>query len=132
MLAKSSTSMSKLLSKLFSPAGLVYIYLVFMQIAYGVYVSAEFEPPPAFTLVYSVGSLWIVGWWLFTDSRQRGIGWVYDMGLFLSIAWPFILPYYLLKTRGAKGLLVILAFVGTYIVASVVGVALYLLFGMAN
>lgn len=124
--------MRNLLPKLLSPAALLYIYLVFMQVAYGVYIAADFEPPPAFTLTYSAGFLWIVGWWLLTDSRKRGIAGVYDLGLFLSIAWPFIMPYYLLKTRGAKGLLVILAFVGTYIVASAVGVIAYMLLVTLN
>jgi hypothetical protein len=49
------------------------------------------------------------------------------MGLFLYIAWPVIMPYYLVKTRGAKGLLVILGFVGAYLGAQMAGVALYVL-----
>jgi hypothetical protein len=119
--------MRNLLSKLLSPAALLYIYLILMRVAYGVYLAADFEPPPAFALAYFAGFLWIVGWWLLTDSRKRGISWVYDLGLFLAIAWPFIMPYYLIKTRGAKGLLAILAFVGTYIIASAVGAIAYLL-----
>jgi hypothetical protein len=61
------------------------------------------------------------------DSRQRGIKWVFDMGLFLYMAWPFIMPYYLFKTRGAKGLLTILIFVGAYVGAYLAGVILYVL-----
>ncbi len=49
------------------------------------------------------------------------------MGLFLYIAWPFILIYYLLKTRGAKGILVIIGFLGTCILAELVGIAVALL-----
>ena len=120
--------MSNLLSQLISPAVLLYSYLILTQIAQGIYFASGFELPPAFRLVYSAGLLWIVGWWLLRDSRKRGVAWVYDIGFFLSIAWPLIMPYYLLKTRGAaKGLLLILAFVGTYIAASVVGMAFYLL-----
>ena len=119
------TLFSNLVSKLLSPTVLLYVYLIFMQIAYGIYVTAEVEPPPAFLKYFS--DLWIIGWWLLTDSRKRGIAWVYDIGFFLTIAWPFIMLYYLLKTRGAKGLLVILAFGGTYIVASIAGVILYVL-----
>jgi hypothetical protein len=48
--------------------------------------------------------------------------WVYDLGFFLCIAWPFVVPYYLVKTRGAKGLLVILAFIGAYVGATIVGI----------
>jgi hypothetical protein len=103
-----------------------------MQIAHGIYLASEIEPPPAFTLIDTVGLLWIVGWWLLTDSRKRGIAWVYDIGFFLSIAWPFIMPYYLFKTRRAKGLLLIFAFIGAYIGALGVGMALYLLLAPAT
>ena len=119
--------MSNFLRKLVSPTALLYIYVTLTQIAHGIYLASEVEPPPAFTLIDYVGLLWILGWWLLADSRKRGIAWVYDMGLFLSIAWPFIMPYYLLKTRGAKGLLLILAFGSIYIAAMVVGMAFYLL-----
>jgi len=37
------------------------------------------------------------------------------------------MPYYLLKSRGAKGLLIIVGFVGAYVGALVVGIALYVL-----
>ena len=120
--------MSNFLPKLVSPTALLYIYLTLTQFAHGTYLASEIEPPPAFTLIDFVGLLCFVGWWLLTDSRKRGVAWVYDIGFFLSIAWPFIMPYYLLKTRGAKGLLPILAFVSIYIGAAVVGMALYLLF----
>jgi hypothetical protein len=105
--------MSNFLPQLVSPAVLLYSYLIVTQITQGIYFAGEFELPPAFRLVYSAGLLWIVGWWLLRDSRKRGVAWVYDNGFFLSIAWPLIMPYYLLKTRGAaKGLLLILAFRG--------------------
>lgn len=119
--------MNNFLSRLLSPTALLYIYVTLTQVAHGIYSASELEAPPAFTLMSSAGLLWIVGWWLLTDSRKRGVAWVYDIGFFLSIAWPLIMPYYLLKTRGAKGLLLIFAFIGTYIAASAVGVAFYLL-----
>ena len=119
--------MSNLLSRLVSPTALLYVYVTLMQIAHGIYFAGRIDEPAALSLVYSVGLLWIMGWWLLKDSRKRGIAWVYDIGFFLSIAWPFIMPYYLLKTRGAKGLLLILAFVGTYIATPLIGMALYLL-----
>lgn len=113
--------------KLVSPTALLYIYVTLTQFAHGIYFASEIEPPPTFTLITSFGLLWIVGWWLLQDSRKRGIAWVYDIGFFLSIAWPFIMPYYLLKTRGAKGLLLILAFIAVYIGSLIAGMALYLL-----
>ncbi len=124
--------MNNLLSKLVSPAGLLYIYLIIMQVAHGIYAAAELEPPPAFILVDYVGLIWLIGWWLLRDSRKRGVAWVYDMGLFLSIAWPFIMPYYLIKTRGSNGGLVIFGFVGAYMLSAMVGVAVYVLLVTLN
>ena len=119
--------MSKILPRVSSPAALLYLFLILMQVITGVYLARETELPPAFTLLYPLGLLWAVGWWLREDSRQRGVGWVFDMGLFLYIAWPVVMPYYLLKSRGAKGLLVMLAFAGAYVGALLAGAMLYIL-----
>lgn len=124
--------MGTLLSKLLSPAGLLYIYLLVTNIAQGVYYASGIEAPPGFILIDQIGYLWIVGWWLRVDARKRGIAWLYDMGLFLNIAWPFIMPYHLVKTRGARGLLVILAFVAAYIGAFLLGATLYLAVASLN
>ena len=119
--------MRKLLPSVSSPAALLYLFLIATQVVTGVYLAREAEPPPAFTFLYPLGLLWAVGWWLRDDSRKRGVGWVFDMGLFLYIAGPFFMPYYLLKTRGAKGLLVLLAFAGAYVGALLAGATLYIL-----
>lgn len=119
--------MSNVLRKLSSPAALLYLFLVVAQVAAGVYLARGEEPPPAFSFLYPLGLLWAFGWWLRDDSRKRGVGWVFDMGLFLYIAWPVVLPYYLLKTRGAKGLLVILACAAVYVGALTAGALLYTL-----
>jgi|SRR6266566_4532692 len=112
------------LSRILSPAPLLYSFVVITQFVLGVYLGAQLEPPGAFTLLHWIVLLWVIGWWLLADSRKRGIASVYDMGFFLYIAWPLVMPYYLVKTRGAKGLLIILAFVGVYIGAAIVGIIL--------
>ena len=112
------------LSRIFAPTMLLYSFVVVTQFAYGFYLGLQIEPPGALTLVHWLGLLWIVGWWLRTDSRKRGVASVYDIGFFLYIAWPIVMPYYLVKTRGAKGLLVILAFVGAYFGAAIAGLVL--------
>lgn len=119
--------MGNLFKRLSSPAALVYLFLVASQVVVGVYLAREAEPPPAFSVLYPLGLLWVVGWWLRDDSRKRGVGWVFDMGLFLYIAWPVLMPYYLLKTRGAKGLLALLAFAAVYVGALLAGGVLYAL-----
>lgn len=120
--------MSRFFSKIGSPTALLYIFTVLTQLVTGIYLASEQEEPPTFSLLYTIGFLWIIGWWLLTDSRERGVGWVYDMGLFLYIAWPFIMLYYLLKTRGAQGLFVILSFLGVCTGALLTGMMMYDLF----
>jgi hypothetical protein len=117
--------MTQLLKQLTSPTGLLYLFLVLTQIATGAYGASGTEPPASFTVIYIFAFLWIIGWWLRVDSSRHGLSWVFDMGLFLYVAWPFILPYYIVKSRGTKGLLVILCFVAVYIGATIAGVVLY-------
>jgi len=104
--------MSKLLSLVASPTALLYLFVTAAEVVSGFYLAGDLEPPPAFSLLYVLGFLWVMGWWLLNDSQRRGIGRVLDIGLFLYIAWPLIMPYYLLKTGGAIGLLAITAFTG--------------------
>src|SRR5687768_10591405 len=98
--------MSTFLSRLNTPTLLLYIFVVLTQIAAGGYQASGLEPAAFYTFLYYIGFLWIVGWWLRADSRKRGIAWIFDMGLFLYLAWPFVLPYYLFKSRGVKAVLV--------------------------
>ena len=76
-------AMATILSRIFSPALLLYLFVVITQFAYGVYVDAKLDLPPAVPLLYWIGFLWAVGWWLRTDSRKRNVAVVYDLGLFL-------------------------------------------------
>jgi hypothetical protein len=94
--------MSKFFSQVSSPTGLLFIFVMFTGMIYGIYSSADVETPRSFDLLYMIVFLWIVHWWLGKDSRKRGVQWVFDMGLFLSLAWPFIIIYYLFKTRGVR------------------------------
>ena len=119
--------MNKFLSQVASPTKLLYMYVAVVQIVSGFYLAGSIEPPPLFALLYALGFLWIIGWWLLKDSRKLGVEWVLDMGLFLYIAWPLIMPYYLLKTRGVKGILAIIVFIGVFVMAAMAGIGLYVL-----
>jgi polyferredoxin len=119
--------MATVLSRVFAPAPLLYSFVVITQFAYGVYLGAQLELPPAVMLLDWIGFLWAIGWWLRTDSRKRGVASIYDLGFFLYIAWPVVLPYYLFKTRGAKGLLLILGFIAVYLGAAIFGIILSVL-----
>src|SRR5438876_9798406 len=113
--------MASVLSRILSPAPLLYSFVVITQFAYGAYLGAQLQFPEAVTFLFAIGLVWAVGWWLRTDSRRRGVLSVYDLGFFVYLAWPVVMPYYLIKTRGAKGLLIMLGFVAAYVGAALIG-----------
>ena len=51
----------------------------------------------------SFGPLLAVILWLQKDARRTGVGSVHDWGYFLLLAWPVVIPWYALKTRGRSG-----------------------------
>jgi len=61
--------------------------------------------------------------WLQADARARRVPLVHDMGLFLWLAWPVLIPWYAVKTRGRHGvplaLLVGLAIITPMVLAAV-------------
>jgi hypothetical protein len=48
--------------------------------------------------------------------------------MLVSIGWPVIIPYHLLKTRGLKGLIPLAALIGSYLLALILSAILYLIF----
>lgn len=103
------------------------MFLVCAHITYGMYLAIPLEPPESFTFLYTISVPWIISWWFISDSRKRGVAWAFDIGMFVFMAWPLITPYYLIKTRQGKGVLMILAFIAVYVGAQVVGAMLYVL-----
>ena len=68
----------------------------------------------------------LIAHWLSVDSRGKGMLRVWDMGLFTCAAWPFVVPYYLIKTRGLKRtLLSVFLFTVVYFGAYLTGVVLF-------
>ena len=120
--------MTKVFSQIFSPTILLYSFLIITQIIDGIYLPSRIRPLPAFTFLRALMFLWIIGWWLQRDSRKRNVKWILDMGMFLYIAWPIIMPYYLFKTRGIKGFLPVILFIGIYLGATLIGVMIYVTF----
>lgn len=69
-------------------------------------------------------SLWmfefrlILTWWVYCDRQARGFGVPHEFDAFVFWAWPFVVPYYLYRTRGGMGLLSSVGIYGLYAVPS--------------
>jgi hypothetical protein len=70
----------------------------------------------------------LVVWWVRDDSRESKYWPCFDYDMFLLSGWLFLLPHYLVRTRGAKGLLVFAGMMSLFLIASLaVGLALTVL-----
>jgi hypothetical protein len=73
---------------------------VFCSVSAAAYVANHTEPLPAVQLLFSFAPLLAVILWLQKDAQRTGVGAVQDWGYFLLLAWPAVIPWYALKTRG--------------------------------
>ena len=94
---------------------LLYAFTAVTGFGYGVCAARGVEVPGTVHLVPYLGFPVLLCLWLQGDIK-RGREWcVWDLGLFLFLAWPVLVPFYLLRTRGARGLLPILGVAVVYI-----------------
>jgi hypothetical protein len=101
---------------------LVFVY----TLGSGVYVVNGLEPSPTWEFLFRAAFLCGVVWWLKADAKRSAVQPVYCSGLIVGIGWLIIIPYHLLKTRGAKGLIPLFALIGCYFVAQVLTIVVYL------
>jgi hypothetical protein len=103
----------------------------FGSLVAGLYAVAGTDPSPIVALFLSFGPLWAIILWLQRDAARTGVGSVLDLGWFLVLAWPFIIPWYAFKTRGRSGWRLILGLFGLivapYVTALIIG---YLVWGV--
>ncbi len=76
---------------------------LFASVVAALYASAQLEPAPMVALFLSGGPLYAIILWLQRDAHRTGVGAVVDLGYFLLLAWPFVIPWYMFKTRGRSG-----------------------------
>ena len=110
------------------PRQIIFV-LFFLSVAYSiVQVSlnsqAEVVSDASDTLwaiLYSV----LVAVWATKEPKQESFQAPFEFGAFLYFAWPIVLPYYLVKTRGIEGLVLFIGFVGMYAMPFVSGLVAY-------
>jgi hypothetical protein len=70
----------------------------------------------------------VLAWWVSVDRRVRDFSVPFEFDAFVFFAWPFILPYYLYRTRGRRGLFLVTGIYGLflmpYLTAQILRIAL--------
>ena len=98
-----------------TPTKVLFLFTFFIQFISAFYSAWQTELPPVFQLLYWIAFGWLMWWWLREDSKRTGDTWPMDLGYFLFIAWYIIIPYHLFATRGVKGFIGILSFIGVFL-----------------
>ena len=80
-------------------------------------LSTTFTIGTSFAAVHGLGTssatdlLWgfefrlILAWWVSVDRRIRDFNVPYEFDALVFFIWPLVVPYYLYRTRGGRGLL---------------------------
>jgi hypothetical protein len=94
------------------PLTMAYVTTAVCSAAEALYAALAIEPAPLVALIMAFGPLVAVLFWLQEDARRTKAVAVQDWGLFLWVAWPALLPWYAVKTRGRRGWLLTLGLAG--------------------
>jgi hypothetical protein len=103
---------------------LVFVY----HFGIGIYYAAGLEPSSLFDSLYSIAFLCGVVWWLKAEARRYIVNPLYCLGLLVGAGWMIIIPYHLFKTRGVRGLIPLLALIGSFLAAHLLAVVVYITF----
>lgn len=109
-----------LITKLNTLLAFSIVYSILLSIlAYsGEWVSYETD----YFFVFSIGFL--IAWWVKEDMLKRKLFGLFDFQAYVCGGWPLILPYYLIKTRGWKGILYTVVFftlfMAPYLLATII------------
>ena len=101
---------------------LIFIY----HLDLGILKDRGLEPLPALEFLYPAMFYCGVVWWLRAEAKKSPVTQMYCPGLMAITAWPIIIPYHLLKTRGVRGLLPLFALIGTFVFARALATIIYL------
>jgi hypothetical protein len=101
---------------------LIFIY----HLDLGILKDRGLEPLPALEFLYPAMFYCGVVWWLRAEAKKSPVTRMYCPGLLAITAWPIIIPYHLLKTRGVRGLLPLFALIGTFVFARILATVIYL------
>jgi hypothetical protein len=105
---------------------LILLTLIFTSIG-GVLASHHLGVPRESASLQSVAQHLFVALWVYLDRQGRHLNLPYEFEAFVFFAWPIVLPYYLVKSRGARGLLLAALFFALLVLPSVIAESVRLL-----
>ena len=81
---------------------MAFVLAAVTQTTQSFFLLHDTPPAEAFSFISYLVIFWIVSDWFMKDSKKHNVEWAYDMGFFLFLFWPVLVPFHLFKTRGFK------------------------------
>ena len=94
----------------------------YVHVAYGL---KETEIPPSTEALWLLAFALLTAMWIMKEPMQKDKSPVSGLGAIAFIAWPIVLPYHLIKTRGMEGFMQFLGFVWLYFAPFLSGLVAY-------
>lgn len=76
--------------------------------------------PEIAPILWSTEVRLILALWVRADREVRRFAVPFEFDAFVFFAWPLVLPYYLYRTRGGRGLRYLFGLYGLYLMPSVI------------
>jgi hypothetical protein len=76
-------------------------------------------------VLWSIAYGLILTWWVHTDRPNRNFKLPFEFEYFVLFAWPVVVPYYLYRRLGWRGLLLALGICGLYVGPYVIAALIY-------
>ena len=115
-----------------APAVLLVLFILLIGVSNGMDTAQGAQSPPVVSLLSNVLFVGLIIFWFKQDCLKQREKSAWAAGWFCGLACPLILPYYLLKTRGGKAVLIVLALLGIAVGANLVGQWLATVLGQAS
>ncbi len=77
---------------------------------------------------WSIVSFFLTILWVYYDANREDFDKPFDFGFLVYIFWPIALPWYLITTRGLKGVLIFLGFILIWLMPGLAGLIAYVYF----
>jgi hypothetical protein len=103
---------------------LLLVLVILMAIyAIGLWVLASHglaARPEATAVLWALEFQMLLAIWVRMDRRRRNVSLPFEFDTFVFFGWPVVVPYYLYRTRGGRGLIVTAAVYTLYVIPEVI------------
>jgi len=119
-----SHKMRNIISHIFSLGGAIFLIVLVGRTYHSIFHVLGAEPPETVTYLLRIILVFVLLAWFWLDKKRDNFKDIPDLGLFILLAWPVFLPYYVVKTRKAKGLFILAGLISVWLVGIFFGVVL--------